>query len=246
MLNEEGRKKLAFLAHLAKQGDPVAPDEVRWLIAQLQSTLSRPDEFEFPEYAAIYDPKRAQAFALLRVERPNWQTETAIEKDGLGARVEIFDRVAECDTHAAFLIVRPWIRIHSSVPESAVEVLRRSSITMTLDDVAVIRAAPIEDYLIAKDGGGLRYWMEFLRPVDKTIYSAYSLNMETCEADPHKPLGIFVANKTAVRIEIKGDEGSKHDEVRVIAGLTAMLYTTKAPGGGAALEFPRELKGADL
>lgn len=240
MLNDEDRKKLAFLDHIVRGGKTVSDEEVRWLIDRLQAALTRPDEFDFPEYTALVDPLHRKGYALLRIGMPDWKTELFVDRN---SRPVVFETHTDCDIFSAYLVVRPWIRICGQTPKSAVDVLRRCTLSMTADDLVLVDKSPAEFFLIDKNGVGIHRWLEHVRPLQHPIYSAYALLEGKLEADSSKLLGIFVARDTKLSVKLHGLDVLGKKPIKIVAGLTAMLYTTKGPGGGEKLSIPREIKG---
>lgn len=241
-MNYAERKKLAFLNHLVvEQGKEASPEEVRWLLDRLRATLSRPDEFDFPEYAALINPAKKEAFALRRLLIPNWTWRFDLPKNALTSRARLVSFSTQCDVHAAYLVIRPWIRVHADTKDSVFEQLRTCSVKLTFDGVEVLVEAPIDKFLLAKDGGGLSWLSGLYVTRDMLVFPAVELDPKSLEALPERPLGVFAPNNTRIELEIKGPSGHENDPMQIIAGLTAMEYTTKADGGGVELSMPREI-----
>jgi hypothetical protein len=126
------------------------------------------------------------------------------------------------------MVIRPWVRVHANTTDEVFEQLRRCTIQCKFDDDPLVNNAPIDDYLIAKDGGGIRGYSPYINPIGyKHVYLAVKLDEKEFTADPSKPLGIFIPNKIIMRIEIKAPAGLKHPPFQVISGFTAMEYTTE-------------------
>lgn len=228
MLTDEDRKKMAFLTHVVDQGKDISREEVRWLLDRLRMNLSHPDEFDFPDYAGLIDRVKEVAYAVRRFLKPDWKDSCDIPENGLPSGIETFFLRAACSQNNAFMVVRPWVRVHSNTMDETFEKLRRCTIVCKFDDVPIIENAPIDDYLIAKDGGGVRGWSPIINPMGhKNVYLAVELDQKELTANPAKRLGIFVDNKTIVRIEIKAPADLKHPPFQVISGFTVMEYTTE-------------------
>jgi hypothetical protein len=236
-MNDEDRKKLTFLDQLVKQGKTASDEEVQWLIQKLKGMLSRPDEFDFPEFAAIYSPMEHQAYALLRVGMPNWAKDFEIAEDWTGSTITIFEYRPDCDPFSAFLIVRPWVR----VLEGEIEPLRRCTLTLDCEDTVLINKSPLDFYLIGQDGAGFHRWQDHVRPLQHSILSAFGMVEGKREVDGDKLLGIFIPRDTPLRVKLQGPKSENPTKAKLRVGLTAMLYTTKAPGGGANLSIPRKI-----
>lgn len=228
MLTDEDRKKMAFLTHVVEQGKDISREEVLWLLDRLRMNLSHPDEFEFPDYAGLIDRVKDVAYAVRRFLKPDWKSSCDIPENSVAEGVETFFLRAECGQNNAFMVVRPWVRVHANTSDEIFELLRRCTIQCNFDGSPVIDNAPIDDYLIAKDGGGVRGWSPVINPMGhKYICLAAALDQKEMTADPMKRLGIFVQNKMVVRIEIKAPADLKHPAFQVISGFTVMEYTTE-------------------
>lgn len=245
MLNDEERKKLAFLGHLVgEEGKEASKEEVLWLIDRLKKTafMSPPNEFEFPEYAAlIYTPKH-EAYALRRFRNPGWERDLELKENGLAEGVDVFEVSADCDQFSAFLVVRPWVRVHLGVADADLDHLKKSTIRVSFDDVYVLHETYLEDYLILRDGSSLKAYpqpIHITRDISKYAFPAVCLDGDM-KADPMKPLGVFAPRDTMVRIRLEGKTGRKNGPMKVTTGLCVMEYTTKADGGGAELSIPRD------
>jgi hypothetical protein len=236
-MNDEDRKKLVFLDQLVKQGKTASDEEVRWLIDSLKGMLSRPDEFDFPEFAALYAPSEHKAYALLRVGMPNWTKDFEIPENCLSSNATIFEQYPDCDPYSAFLVVRPWIR----VLEGSIETLRRCTLSLDCEGTVLMNKSPVDFYLIGQDGAGFHRWMDQVRALQHSILSAFAMVEGKREADPDKLLGIFVGRNTPVRLKLHGPKSESPASIKLRVGLTAMLYTTKGPGGGADLSMPRKI-----
>src|SRR5579871_6021383 len=242
MLNEDDRKKLAFLNHLVlEQEKDISRDEVKWLLGRLRASLSRPDEFDFPEFAGLINPMKKNAYALRRSLKPNWTKTMFVAEASTGNGAEVFSVSAECLNTNAFLLVRPWIRAHSKMSDEAFEKLRLCSLSLMIDGVMLLQDSPIDDYLIAMDGGGMRAASPGVRAPNEYVYPAVELNTSDATADPYKPLGVFLPDKTMVRLFLRTPPGhTGWEEAQIVAGFTVSEYTTRAEGGGAELEMPRD------
>ena len=240
MLSDEERKKLGALNHLVhEQGKDLSREQVKWLLARLRASLSRPDEFDFPEYAALINPQEKNAFALRRYLKPNWSAPSSLEASA--GKVEVLDVSAECPRTNAFMLIRPWIRMSGQAEDEDFEKLRLSSVELTSDGVVLLSDSPIDDFLIANDGGGMRGFSPTVRAPNDYVYPAVELNPGDATADPMRPLGIFLPDQTRVRLFIKTSAKQGEWKARIIAGLTVMEYTTK-PGSGAGQDvaIPRD------
>lgn len=243
MLSDDDRKKLAFLNHLVLEQDKdISRDEVKWLLGRLRASLSRPDEFNFPEYACLINEKERNAFALRRYLKPNWTKTMPVEEATLGNGAEVFSVSAECMKSNAFLLVRPWIRALSKVSDEAFDKLRLCSLSLSVDDVMLLKDCPIDEYLIAKDGGGMRAASIPVRAPNEYVYPAVELNMADATAEPTKPLGVFLPDQTFIRLFLKTPPGhGGWEDAEIVAGLTVMEYTTRSQdGGGAEVAIPRD------
>jgi hypothetical protein len=228
MLTDEDRKKMAFLAHVVEQGKDISRDEVRWLLDRLRMNLSHPEEFDFPDYVGLLDRVKNIAFGVRRFLKPDWKDSCDIPENGLTVGTETFFLRAACGQNNAFMVVRPWVRVHANTSDELFEKLRRCTIQCKFDDDPLVDNAPIDDYLIAKDGGGVRGWSPIINAMGyKHVYEAVALDTKEMNADPSKRMGIFVQNKTIVRLEIKGPSDLRHPPFQVISGFTAMEYTTE-------------------
>jgi len=228
MLTDEDRKKLAFLAHVVEQGKDISREEVRWLLDRLRMNLSHPGEFDFPDYAGLIDQVKDVAYGVRRFLKPDWKSSYDVPENSLAEGVETFFLRASCGQNNAFMVVRPWIRVHANTTDEVFEQLRRCTIQCKFDDSPVINKSPIDDYLIAKDGGGVRGWSPVINPMGhKHICLAVALNQKEMTADPAKRLGIFVQNKMIVRMEIQAPADLKHPPFQIICGFTVMEYTTE-------------------
>ncbi len=241
MLSDEDRKRLAFLTHVVDQGKDISKDEVRWLIARLRTNLSHPDEFDFPDYTALLNRKKEIAYAVRRFLKPDWKASCGVAENTLPDGVETFFHKAECGVNNAFMVVRPWVRVHANTPEDLFEQLRRCTIQCKFDDDALVDWAPIDDFLIAQDGGGIRGWSPIIDGMGfKHVYIACELHPKELTADPAKKLGIFVPNHTVVRVEIKAPKDLKHPAFEIITGFTVMEYTTEPEEKSSDFMMPAE------
>ena len=228
MLTDEDRKKMAFLAHVVEQGKDISREEVRWLLDRLRMNLSHPEEFDFPDYAGLIDRVKEIAYGVRRFLKPDWKESCDIPENGLPGGVETFFLRAECGKNNAFMVVRPWVRVHANTSDEVFEQLRRCTLLCKFDDDPLVNNAAIDDYLIAKDGGGVRGWSPIINAIGyKHVYEAVALDSKDLTADPSKRFGIFIQNKTIVRIEIKAPADLKHPAFQIISGFTVMEYTTE-------------------
>lgn len=228
MLSDEERKKLGFLYHVVEQGKDISREEVRWLLDRLRMNLSHPDEFEFPDYAGLIDRVKEVAYAVRRFLKPDWKASCNVYENSLVGGVETFFLHAACGQNNAFMVVRPWVRVHANTSDGVFEQLRRCTIQCKFNDDPLVDNAPIDDYLIAKDGGGVRGWSPVMDAMGyKHVFLASLLDQKEMTADPSKKLGIFVQNNTIVRLEIKAPADLKHPSFQIISGFTVMEYTTE-------------------
>jgi hypothetical protein len=228
MLSDADRKRLSFLNHLVvEQGQDIAREEVKWLLERMQSILSRPDEFNFPEYACMINGKEHAAIALRRHIAPNWSKEVTLGPATSGMGAEVFVIEAECPVYNAFLVARPWIRILPEVSDEATQRLRLCSIGLTLDTQTLLSDSPIEETLITKDGYSLKTPM-LLRSPSYYVHPAVELAQGDATADAQKPLGVFLPNKMVARLFVKTPAGFDGWSAKVVVGFTVMEYTTRA------------------
>lgn len=242
MLKDAERKKLTFLKQLVvDQNKDISREEVRWLIERLCTLFSKPDEFQFPEYAALVERREPPyAYALRRILKPNWMWSLDLPENSLATGAELISFHTTTDGQSAFLVVRPWIRVQVDAKDGLIEQVRACSLDLSIDGVKVLVDAPVDDFLTAQDGVGLRgISPEIYLTREMRLFPAVELS-EDHKALPDSPIGVFVPNNNLIKLVIKGPSGHKNDPIKLVAGLTAMEYTTKPGGGGADLLIPKD------
>lgn len=245
MLNDQDRMKFLMLQHVAKEERrDLVHEDVLWLLEKLRPAFySRPDEFEFPERAALINRIACNAFEMLQAGKPDWKREQELPEGILSYEVEVFGINLSCPPTNAFLIVRPWIRAHLETSDQAFEQLRSCSLTLLVDGKEFLSKAPIADYLITMDGVGIRSLSPVLRcpgecgkvfPAcgleiihSKNPYRSFVSQEGGNIAVPEKNFGIFCTGNCPISMTIQGPSGIKNEAMKVVSGLTVMEYTTK-------------------
>lgn len=224
LTDEENLRVGKMFAQFRLKGAPTpSADEVRWLIDVLARVSSgAPNEFEFPQYAALYNPEISRAYAV--VYRESLQVEQRITCFGTVTDTQLLDQMITEQVCDATLLVRPYVRIVRGQADS-VEALRRFTLTMEIDGVKVMKVA-LEESLIGPAGELYRKipWSVKWRST-YPLFPAVVLN-ENAEADPSKFLGIFCPNGTRIKVEMLGS-GVIHGDMEIAVGLVAARYTTK-------------------
>lgn len=244
MLNDQDRMKVLLLKTLVeKERRDLPREDVLWALTHLErGAYSRPDDFSFPEIAALVNPIACNGFTMRSIGKPDWKWETQASEGALSRGVQAFGITAECLPVNAFLIVRPWIRAHADTTNKAFEQLRSCTVDLSVrkgDDFAqLLHQAPIDDYLIAQDGIGVRSLSPILK--DRApAFAACGLSMgppgpydgwmtPLQQIDPKKAFGIFCSGGSTISLDIQGSKDLKSDPMTVIAGLTVMEYSTKS------------------
>lgn len=242
MLTDQDRMKVLLLKTLVeKERRDLPREDVLWALTHLErAAYSRPDDFEFPEIACLVNPIACSGFTMRSVGKPGWKWETALSEGALSRGVQAFGIAVECPPMNAFLIVRPWIRAHADTTNKVFEQLRSCTVDLSVrkgDEFSqLLRQAPIDDYLIAQDGIGVRSLSPILKD-RPPAFAACGLSMQpsgsygwmvpTQEIDPKKAFGIFCAGGSTISLDIQGPKDLKSDPMTVISGLTVMEYSTK-------------------
>ena len=233
----------------------IVPDKekLRWLVETLKRSLTeRPDDFKFPEYAAILtsvpgistvdeegrwvsalgeptpSSDETTAYALRIVKKMDWRSTCELGGSSLKPEecAHLFSMATDCPNTDAFLAVRPYVRVHAETNSSLFEELRRCSINVTFGDYPIIDHAPIDDYLISPDGKWFRNLpSEFYIPRDARWCRRAVGFGKDFEAHSRLLLGAFLPKGLGVLVSVTGPKMS--GPVQITSGIVAAHYTSK-------------------
>ena len=220
------KEDLARIDHLAadRKGDA----EVEWL-CQLAIKLARlkPTEADFPQEMALINNAASNAFPMRLIDRcfieQVWEL-----KGGRG----IFDYMTSCETVEAFLFVRPYVRILTSLKASILEELGKGTFKV-MGDEEEFGAGSIAEILVDLDGYGVRR-KPYILPFRPSL-SHIAFRPGTIEGEMVVPqnFGMFVARDTRIRISL--ETPAAIDGATVSTGIVMAKYTTKGMGYGRPL-----------
>lgn len=245
---------LAWIEEGLVQGVLPDSEKLRWLTETLKRSLTeRPDDFKFPEYAAIltsvpglattdergrWVPALGQsgtvsgetmAYALRILKKMDWRTTCEVGGPGLKPEecAHVFSKKTDCPSTDAFLAVRPYVRAHMGTSPDLFEELRRCSISVTFVDYAILDHAPIDDYLISPDGKWFRNLPpEFYVPQDAPWCRRAVGFGRNFEAHSRLLLGAFLPKELGILVSLSGPKMS--GPVQITSGIVAAHYTSKA------------------
>lgn len=219
-------RKVKKACHDAKSDKPVEFNGIADDVLALCETIKRlshlrPDEFEFPEYAALVNPIAHMAYTLRFNGRSAAQNVVALQP-GNGP---IFEMTTESRVTDAELFVRPHIELVEPKTAEAMGALRLENISVEVDGERVVRNHAIDEFLIGLDGRSVRKTQfSFSGLVPGTLFTAVTL--KDGEAVRNNVIGIFLPNASRVRIWISRSLGIVPMTLRV--GMVLATYTTRS------------------
>lgn len=231
IFGEGDLKRIGAIEEILSKGSLPSSEEICWLCSELRRKGGRPDEFEFPEYAGIVNWNEEKACAVRYLRRPNLRRDVIIQKDELRNGQEILRVNTQLEEYEALMVVRPWVRAHAETSAGHLEELRRCTLTVAVDESKLVDAEAIDEFLIAPDGFGFR-----ANPVkifvsrDTKAFGAVAMDEERNEADSRIKFGCFITSGDVISVVVTGPTGISDGPLRLIAGLTAALYTTREFG----------------
>lgn len=229
-------------------------DRLRWLTETLRRSFTeRPDDFMFPEYAALVSsisglsttdesgrwisalgappaPGSSEncAYALRIKKKMDWRATCELGGPRLNPEecAHVFSVMTDCPNTDAFLAVRPYVRAHAETPPAFFEELRRCSISVTFANYPILDHAPIDDYLISPEGKSFRNLPpEFYVPSDARWCRKAVGFGPNHEVHSRFLLGAFLPKSLGVLISLTGPKMSA--PVKITCGLVAAHYTSQ-------------------
>jgi hypothetical protein len=203
--------------------------DVKWLRDIIEKlALLKPDEFDFPKYAALVNPIACNAFAMRYHRTEVFRNTVALSFSLFTGGTDLLNLTTNSQVCDAILLIRPWIRLGAQTGKEALEIVRKGLVTFTLDGEKLCEKASIDEFLIDENGYGVRKKPFALGRIKTScLFGGCGLNSEH-QADASKDLGIMMVNGTHVVLTLHGQADAPGTPVSVTAGLVAATYTTKA------------------
>ena len=227
LLTQEERELLLRL----KKTDPLLlPGGLARDLEALRKAIDRlsrikPDDFDFPEYAALLNPISCTAYAMRFDGRYSIDETLVIQELERGPLT--WTRTTWSQPCDALLATRAYVRVAPPASLLAIEELRKAVLTLRIDGEPVIDRESLAGYLALPDGWGVRRIPRLLRLRTQSLFTGVGLNDEA-EADPGLHYGIMLTNGCQIRMEIELHDCTFTGPVTLAAGLVLGRYTTKA------------------
>lgn len=187
----------------------------------------KPGEFDFPQFIGLADQAKMQAYAMKYVGlAPAEKIHAWTEGPGRTTGLEF---VGACEVYEAYVCARPYIEVLEPRLADALEEMRKTRVSILVDDkIAVVRKAPVEQFLIGPDGYGvLRKPFSFAGIVPRGLMCVMTLSSDDNRPEARPPeLGLGIRNTERLRIEL---DDLPRRPMRIRVGAVIALYTTKDP-----------------
>ena len=227
LLTQEERE---LLQRLRKTDPLLLPEGLARDLDALRKAIDRlsrikPDDFDFPEYAALVNPISCTAFAMRFDGR--WSIDETLVIRELERGLLSFTRTTESQPCDALLATRAYVRVAPQASQLVIEELRKAVLTLSIDGEPVIDRESLAGYLALPDGWGVRRIPRLLRLRTQSLFTGVGLNDEA-EADPGLHYGIMLPNGSQIQMELGLNDCTFTGPVTLAAGLVLGRYTTKA------------------
>jgi hypothetical protein len=203
--------------------------DIKWLCDIIEKlALLKPDEFDFPKYAALVNPIACNAFAMRYHRTEVFRNTVALSHSLFTDGADLLNLTTHSQVCDAILLIRPWIRLGAQTGKEALEIVRKGLVTFTLDGEKLFEKTSIDEFLMDENGYGVRRKPCSLGHIKTScLFGGCGLDSEH-QADASKDLGIMMVNGTRVVLTLHGQADAPGTPVSVTAGLVAATYTTKA------------------
>lgn len=238
LLTSEERERLERVERAWRKdaGNPEIRADVLWACSQVRRlALLRPDEFDFPPYAALLNHQMANCFALRYLRMERFRNETALTPEASKEDRILLDMVQVCEPTEATLAVRPYVRLSPATGREAYEAFRRRTVslavmTQTGERLEFLTGSSVEDHLIGPDGSTVRRNpSSFARVDDRRAFPAIGLHDDHQSGDSDIKYGVFLTKGDHLMLKLDGCQEGFGETVRLTAGIVAARYTVKSP-----------------
>lgn len=191
--------------------------------------LTKDDLKTFPLYAALKHVTNPSAVAVLRDERPAWVVHHDV-LDLLPMEFRpIFSVKVECDPRDAYLVSHPILHFHKE--NGSPELAKTTKLRLSVDDRVLAQGIASWPYITVGNNLLETETLMYVVP-ERTGVVSEALRMDGVgHADKNQPLGFFVKNKSVITLEMMPAQAGAMRLGNLIAGLSAMRYTTRKAGG---------------
>lgn len=229
LLSIEENHRIRSILRESKKSDPkIAPADITWLCQTIQKVADcEPDDYSFPAYLALVHQGEEKSYATRYKETLLIENTVTLKGPLLGA--QLLDHWTSDQPHDAVALIRPYIRIGSPADPNSLLCLRKSTLSMRVDYVQVLRT-PIDEHLILPDKSFPRKNRWKLRGLDKFLFLANRLEGDTTVLMDAVE-GVFCPNGSRIMIDLFTDRHEFQGELTLTAGLVAARYTTKGHDG---------------
>lgn len=260
MLTDDILKKLAEIRHRSSHGNPQDPADPadRAFLLDLIDLLSRekPDDFNFPPYAALVNDDRKCGYAM-RLDR-RVQREQVFQLSGNGSAALLpqdgFRQEVSCEVTDAEMLVRPYVRLIEPREDRIIERLSSGTLSLLVDDYVVLDRFPIRDFLAALDGYGVRRrpfsltgFLSLTGPLfracglvppttgpgtsgpghEVAMAATFPIVSNEWNADGGREYGLMLPRQSVIGIKL-GSLGQIQEPCTLALGVVSALYSTKS------------------
>lgn len=239
LLSDEENRRISFIFRESKKtNSAVNPADVAWLCQTIRKlAVCAPDDYTFPRYMAFVHQIRAESFAMQYKE--SLLIEHTVNIGSPVQRIQLLDHWTSDRVCDSTVLIRPYIRIEAPADPDAVLLLRKSTLTMTVDHLQVLRT-PIDEHLILSDRTFPRKNRWKVRGLSNILFSANLISEKDHFTEPESE-GISCPHGSRIEVDLFSDLlTNQFGMLTLTTGLVAARYTTKSDDGG--IQRPRQIQ----
>lgn len=222
LLSRADEKRLQFL-----DGSDKKSKVEEWLLGLVRKLAAlRPEEHQFPQYAALVNQISCSAYAMRYDTRRPFLKETRLLPTDHHSMIDLLGWTTSSQVCDAILFVRPFVKFPKGTPAEILEMAGKWTVTLTIDGEQVEKSMLLDEILVKADGNGIRRQPYVITRKPSSLFLGVGLN-EKQEADPSDWLGLMLPNNSFLQLVVHEIKGLPW-EAKITAGVVAASYTTKA------------------
>lgn len=197
-----------------------------WLLELVRRiSLLGPEEYQFPEYAALVNLISASAYAMRYARREPFSKETQLVPTTYDT--DLMDWITSSPPCDAILFIRPFVRLPKNTPDNVREQVGKWRAAIIIDGEDVEKSLPLDDLLV-KPGSIRKNPFSFHHNL-RSLFPGCALD-EQQQALRAEQYGVMLPNGSRVQLVIRELTGLSTfgQQIIITAGAVAASYTTKA------------------
>lgn len=197
-----------------------------WLLGLVRRISDlKPEEYLFPQYAALVNLMSDSAYAMRYARRESFLKETQILTTTHPYDIDLLDWTTSSRVCDAILLIRPFVRLSPGTPAAVRAQVGKWRSTLTIDGEDLEKGMLLDDILVQENGDGVRKNPFSFSKNVAGLFPGCGLS-ERQEADRDDQYGVMLPNGSRVNLVISFERPEQ--EIRITAGVVAASYTTKA------------------